>query len=398
MAHAQEGPGDGYVGGVGIVLGIAYLAIATILILRTLFAIWPHPTPAGVPAPGERRAIVAADTVGLPDSVRSVVAQNDSLRAMIDRFNAGVHMVRCNDIEVSGRMNAEESVIDPECVTLFGKPRILWAEHRLLLIVLLSGALGGLLHGLRSLPWYVGHRTFKWSWAAMYALLPFVGAAIAFVFYVVVRGGFFSPSSSFSETSPFGFAAMAAVVGMFSTQAILKLKQVAETMLTRPVPGEDARPQGGTDEGPAAASGGDTAGTAAGGTSASGATATAGGAGAATGPLVDHAVGNPVPMLTRIEPSTVAAGGVGAPIKVSGKGFIQGALLRIGTTDITPRSVEPTHLVADVPAELLQKEATHAVLVVNPAPGGGPAPRPRTLRVTTTPAAGSTGRSGGADD
>ncbi|PYL76761.1 MAG: hypothetical protein DMF26_05685 [Verrucomicrobia bacterium] len=63
------------------------------------------------------------------------------------------------------------------------------------------------------------------------------------IFYVVVRGGFFSPQTTFENTSPFGFAALAALVGLFSEQAVLKLKKVAETVLEPPAPGEDAKPQ-----------------------------------------------------------------------------------------------------------------------------------------------------------
>jgi hypothetical protein len=72
---------------------------------------------------------------------------------------------------------------------------------------------------------------------------PFAGTALAVVFYLVIRGGFFSPQAGFKETSPFGFAALAAIVGMFSEQAVLKLKEVAETVLAKPKPGEDAKPQ-----------------------------------------------------------------------------------------------------------------------------------------------------------
>jgi hypothetical protein len=74
-------------------------------------------------------------------------------------------------------------------------------------------------------------------------VLPFLGAALAVVFYFVVRGGFFSPQAGFEQTSPFGFAALAAMVGMFSEQAVLKLKEVAETVLAKPQPGKNADPQ-----------------------------------------------------------------------------------------------------------------------------------------------------------
>ena len=45
------------------------------------------------------------------------------------------------------------------------------------------------------------------------------------------------------QTSRFGFAAIAVLVGLFSEQAVLKLKQVAESLLTEAPKGEEAKPQ-----------------------------------------------------------------------------------------------------------------------------------------------------------
>lgn len=116
-------------------------------------------------------------------------------------------------------------------------------EVRLIFIVAMAGALGSLVHALRSLYWYIGNRELVFSWLAKYILLPFVGTTLGLVFYFVIRGGFFSPEATIEQTSPFGFAALSGLVGMFSEQAVLKLKEVAETLLAKPKPGEDAAPQ-----------------------------------------------------------------------------------------------------------------------------------------------------------
>jgi hypothetical protein len=116
-------------------------------------------------------------------------------------------------------------------------------EVRLLLLVIFAGALGSLVHTVRSVYWYVGNRQLKWSWVIKYILQPFAGCALAMIFYVVIRGGFFSPSTTVENTSPFGFAALAAMVGLFSEQAVLKLKRVAETILEPPAAGADSTRQ-----------------------------------------------------------------------------------------------------------------------------------------------------------
>jgi hypothetical protein len=116
-------------------------------------------------------------------------------------------------------------------------------EVRLLIVIALSGALGSMVHAFRSFYWYVGHRALMRSWLIQYIMLPFVGTTLAIAFYLVIRGGFFSPQANLTDTQPFGFVALAVLVGMFSEQAVLKLKEIANTLLTEPNPGSDAVPE-----------------------------------------------------------------------------------------------------------------------------------------------------------
>ena len=125
---------------------------------------------------------------------------------------------------------------DPEVPLCLGMARN--SEIRLIIVVALAGALGALVHGIRSLAWYVAKRKFEESWLLWYLMLPFVGSVLAFIFYVVIRAGFFAPGADVSQTSPYGFVALAGLVGMFSEQAVLKLKDVANTLLQEP-PNED---------------------------------------------------------------------------------------------------------------------------------------------------------------
>jgi magnesium-transporting ATPase (P-type) len=105
-------------------------------------------------------------------------------------------------------------------------------EVRLIILVLIAGALGSLVHGFRSLFWYVGNREFVSSWALMYLLLPFIGSSISVVFYFVLRGGLFSPNANATATSPFGFVGISGLIGLFSNRAALKLQEIAESIFT----------------------------------------------------------------------------------------------------------------------------------------------------------------------
>jgi len=121
------------------------------------------------------------------------------------------------------------------------------SEFGWMLLVFASGVLGGLIHAIRSFYWYVGHRDLVKSWVAMYLFLPLLGGALSLVFYIVIRGGLLAGQlggGDITESmSPIGFTAVGVLVGMFSEQAILKLKDVADTLFSKPKPGVDAKPQ-----------------------------------------------------------------------------------------------------------------------------------------------------------
>jgi hypothetical protein len=146
----------------------------------------------------------------------------------------------------------------------------------------------------------------------MYILLPFTGGILAMLFYFVVRGGFFSPQSTIKQTSPFAFAAFASLVGMFSSQAVAKLKEIASTLLSPAQQGKD------------------------------------------------HI--SPAPTIVSISPASGPAAG-STSITVTGTNFTSGAKLTIGGTDAAISSVIPTSITATTPPHAVGKAD---VEVVNP--------------------------------
>lgn len=223
-SQVPPSPGGKPMGAIGITLVTVYLIVVTIVVFHSLVVLWPPnrasddrlarieekvdaltatPTPAAAPTPTPTPRPAAA-----PKTAQSSSASN-----------------------VCG---------DQTLTKLFWvMPLCLSDEERLFLIVMFSGALGGLVHSLRSFYWYAGNRKLVLSWAGFYVTLPILGATLATVFYVVVRGGFFSPQSEISDTSPFGFAALAALVGMFTEQAVEKLKRIMESTFADAPKGKD---------------------------------------------------------------------------------------------------------------------------------------------------------------
>lgn len=116
-------------------------------------------------------------------------------------------------------------------------------ETRLILLVLLVGAIGSYVHSASSFVDYLGNRTFISSWGWWYLLRPFIGMMLALLFYFVFRGGFVTAGinqggdAAASFINPFGIAALAGLVGMFSKVAADKLNEVFVTLF-RPARGE----------------------------------------------------------------------------------------------------------------------------------------------------------------
>ena len=103
-------------------------------------------------------------------------------------------------------------------------------EARLILLVLLAGALGSYIHAATSFVTFAGNRSLKSSWVWWYVLRPFIGSTLALIFYFIIRGGFLSVGSEVNNISVFGMTGLAGLVGMFSKNAIDKLKEVFETL------------------------------------------------------------------------------------------------------------------------------------------------------------------------
>ena len=123
------------------------------------------------------------------------------------------------------------------------------ADARLFLMVIAAGALGSEIHTLTSFSDYVGNRRLSRSWIWWFLLRPPIGVALALLFYLVLRGGLIVPTLPNSANSPnptqllnpYGFAALAAMAGLFSKQATDKLREIFETLFTpqRPVKRSD---------------------------------------------------------------------------------------------------------------------------------------------------------------
>lgn len=332
----KEGSGGHFVGLPGIVATGAYLALLTALALFTLVELWPHPTPSGRPvdvehggtlgdnAPdGARRSGESAPSS--PPSAASINSRQTRLCAPKDA-DCGRCVAREMQLQYeSGRQ------YDPQCTLIFRKYLVVWWEARLLLLVLLAGAIGSMLHAVRSLVAYVGNRNFVNSWLPFYYLSPVSGAMVAFVAYLAIRGGFFSAEATTAEANIFMFVALATIAGLFSNQVLEKLRKVAETAFDKAPPGKNSLKSG-------------------------------------------------KPVVKEVRPATVTVGH-SEPITAVGSGFVSTTVVRVNGTTVTPSERGENQLIFSLPATVTAAPGKLEIVAVTPGEDGGDS-EPQTLEVT----------------
>jgi len=86
---------------------------------------------------------------------------------------------------------------------------------------------------------------------------------------------------------------------------------------------------------------------------------------------VTFEVQNPTATLTSLTPLSRVAGSAATTIQAGGTGFVPGAKIVFGATDLTTTFGSSTSLEATIPASLLVTSGSTPITVVNPPPGGG---------------------------
>jgi hypothetical protein len=149
--------------------------------------------------------------------------------------------------------------------------------------------------------------------------------ALALVFYFVIRGGFLTTSGGAKDINPYGIAALAGLVGMFSKQATDKLSEVFSTLF-RSAPGEGDEKRRGS--------------------------------------LKPQAV-----TVTTVNPVSLPKGSAKREITITGANFIEGAIVRVNDIPQKTNFVSATQLTAEIDEALLSTPAILKLKVLNE---GGP--------------------------
>lgn len=106
-----------------------------------------------------------------------------------------------------------------------------WGEETfkwpaMMIHVALMGALSGSIHGIASLTAHAGKGDLESGWASFYVGRPFVGAAMAVVTALVLKGGL----GGFDVKNDMALMGWAALAGLYSQPALDKLKELFDTL------------------------------------------------------------------------------------------------------------------------------------------------------------------------
>lgn len=105
-------------------------------------------------------------------------------------------------------------------------------ETLLVVVMMISGAMGACLFSIWAASHHLGkEHDFDYErYRAWYFTRPLLGAGIAFIFYLLVRGGLLTIGAQVMALNVVVIAGLSGLVGMFSEQAILKLLEVADAL------------------------------------------------------------------------------------------------------------------------------------------------------------------------
>jgi hypothetical protein len=214
--------------------------------------------------------------------------------------------------------------IPQNTINLFSYDLPVSTEMRFILLVIAVSALGSYIQAATSFADYVGNRRIYTSWVWWYILRTFIGAPLALIFYFALRGGLLSAGAEAKDISPFGVAAAAGLVGMFSKQATDKLRELADNLFRTATPDE-------------------------------------------RGDKLTH----PVPEITSIDPDTIQREATGLSVKVNGNFFVPESVVRFNGVERPTTFVSATQLTAPISEADRATPGETQVTVFNPSPGGG---------------------------
>jgi len=113
---------------------------------------------------------------------------------------------------------------------LFLVPYTVGPEFLLAATMVLTGFLGACVYSLYAIILHLSpeQEDFDKRWTGWYILRPILGAGLALIAYVLLRGGLLSIGSNVTNLNFLGFTGFSFMVGLFTEQTMHKLNDLAD--------------------------------------------------------------------------------------------------------------------------------------------------------------------------
>ena len=196
---------------------------------------------------------------------------------------------------------------------------------RMLLFVMVMGALGSMLYYASSFVNYVGNRTFRASWSWFYVFRPVVGGILALVFFFIIGSGLISGTTT---SDLMRIAMISSLVGLFSDKAVKKLSDILDVLLASKDDRKDKLPED-----------------------------------AKTAPTSSSGAAAKKPQIKDSVPPAVQKGQA-ATVKFNGSGFSAKSKIKVNGADATPKNVTADSFTLDFAATYTASDPV-TILVTN---------------------------------
>lgn len=300
-------------GGNGLLLGI-YLLVSILGLTLLLVVIWPSACPvAPVKTSQETSTTAATPPAGTPPA------------AGVAAPATGTAAPGTSATPPTASNDAAAGTATPRLCSIWSITDNFGIEARLLTIVLISGALGSAIFSARAFATFHGLKRYDPDWNWWYVMRLPIGMGLALFLYLVIRGGLFTASVGNSDqvlqtANPFGFAALAALAGMFAKEASDKLEEVFQSVFS-------------------------------------------------TSDKVEPAAKTPV--IDKLEPAKKAVKDVDLALVVIGKNFDSKAKVTVGANERAAKFRDAGRIEVTLTADDVAVKASLPVVVVNPDAKGG---------------------------
>lgn len=216
--------GDAIVGTTGVCIVSLYLVSAFLFLIFSLARVWPpialctEGAPAagasGPAKPGEKPAQARTGAANASSANQAEEKPAEAEKGAPGRPASGKEPQE--PVQAGAGTGTKAGISDPT----------------LLCLVAIVGALGAIIHAMRSFYAFVGNGQFKYCWLPMYVLLPCIGSALALIFFLILKGILSSGApAGVSYNTTLGYLAVAGIVGLFTEETTVKIQEVAQSIL-----------------------------------------------------------------------------------------------------------------------------------------------------------------------